>query len=171
MKKLSAVLCAVLFAIAVNAQEIAPPPLSVVPPKAEAVKSIIAQFGDSAQIEAGYAAIADPADNWKVQLSPVVGVQGNLYNWTIPIRALTIQTTIRPGIVYLYATAVDRHLIGLGVTGSLTKLPPALQATKDGTGIVSKLPGNLDSINWFLSAGSVADRFQPFISGGLSLKW
>ena len=176
MKKLSAVLCAVLFAIAVNAQEVAPiaaPALGLapVPAKAEAVKTWISLIGDNTQIVGGFVAIANPQDNWKLTTSPVLGVQGNLYEWKLRINVLTLQTTVKPGLVYLYATSADAHLIGVGVCGSLTKLPRVLSDVKEGSGLISKLPGNLSSIDWYLSIGSQADAVRPFISGGLSLKW
>jgi hypothetical protein len=62
-------------------------------------------------------------------------------------------------------------LIGVGVCGSLTKLPRVLSDVKEGSGLISKLPGNLSSVDWFVSVGSQSDAVRPFISGGLSLKW
>lgn len=172
MKKLLAV--ALLAAVvSVNAQEITAPALGLapVPPKAEAVKTWISLIGDNTQIIGGYAAIVQPTDHWRVTPSPVLGVQGNLYEWRVKLNVLTLQTTVKPGLVYLYATAADTHLIGVGVCGSLTKLPRVLADVKNGSGLISKLPGNLSSIDWFVSVGSQADAVRPFVAGGLSLKW
>lgn len=174
MKKLLAVMFAVVVAVSVQAQDAVTAPalgLAPVPDKAEAVQTWISLIGDNTQIVGGFVAIANPSDNWKLTTSPVLGVQGNLYEWRVKVSVLTLQTTVKPGLVYLYATSADKHLIGVGVCGSLTKLPRVLADVKDGSGLISKLPGNLQSVDWFVSVGSQADAVRPFISGGLSLKW
>ena len=140
------------------------------PPKdAKAVKSLISMIGDQTQIVGAYTWVASTLKTGEG--SPSVGVQGNLYNWTIKLPPF--QTTAKPGINYLYLTRTDRHVVGLGLLGSLTALPAVLQDTKENTGIIKTLPGNLSAIDWFIGVGTPVgeDKFRFAVSGGLSLKW
>ena len=168
MKKMLAVgLVLVGFTMGLLAQDTPP-----APPQAEKVKTWIALIGDNTQLVGGYAAILDTKNGWKAEYSPTLGVQGNVATWKAQVPVLRLQTTLRPGLDYFYATKLDRHLIGVGLCGTITALPKKLADLKDSTGLVSKLPGNLDAVDWHVGVGIQADAPRNvYVSAGLSLKW
>ena len=172
MKKFITIIAALLLTVAGRVlADAAPPAVTAPPANAEKAKNLIALIGDNTQLMGGVAVVADPKDNWRSEFSAVVGVQGNVTTWQVKVAKLGLQTSIRPGLDYLYATETERHLVGVGLCGRLTALPPVLAETKNATGFVSKLPGNLEAVDWFVSVGSQADACKPYIAGGLSLKW
>jgi hypothetical protein len=141
------------------------------PANVEKTRNLIALIGDNTQLMGGAAIVADPRDHWRSEVSAVVGVQGNVATWQIRVSKLRLQSSVRPGLVYLYATETEKHLVGVGLCGRLSALPPVLADTKNATGLLGKLPGNLEAVDWFVSVGSQSDAARPYLAGGLSLKW
>jgi hypothetical protein len=141
---------------------------SALPPAAEAAKSWIQAIGDQTQIVGGYAFVANSIDDWEG--TATVGVQGNIKTFELKLP-LNTKTTVKPGLCYLYGITTDVHLVGLGVAGTLAKIPDKVADLKNETGLLSKLPGNLESVSWHVGVGTKADEAKLWLGAALSIKW